>query len=45
MDEIDSILASINISCKETNPKTKARLRKIRVLPCHQVKALVEKFG
>jgi len=46
IDEMNSILASINIPEKETRTKTKAKTtRRVRGLPPHQVKALVEKFG
>jgi hypothetical protein len=44
-DELDIILASINISSKESGPKTKtkakAKSKKVRVLPLKSLKALV----
>ena len=41
IDEMNSILASINIPEKETNTKTKSKRKGVRVLPPHQIKALV----
>jgi hypothetical protein len=40
-DEIDSILATINIPGKEASTKTKAKSKKVRVLPLKSLKALV----